>query len=50
MHHVEGRLQPGRNGRTSRQFADDVAIGRRRAFDKNAKARLPSFCTTGLPE
>jgi hypothetical protein len=40
MHHVERRFQPGRNGRTGRQLADDVVISRRGAFDKNTKARL----------
>src|ERR1700756_3742820 len=40
MDHVERRRQARRNARAGRYPADDLAMGRRRAADKNAKARL----------
>src|SRR5664280_413708 len=40
MHHVERRLEPLCDRHVGRQFTDNIAIGRRRALDKNAKARL----------
>ena len=40
MHHIERCLDPLRDRHIGRQWTYDIAIGRRRALDKNAKARL----------